>query len=115
MINLFLTNFPIENEKILLYFAQNSKAFQCRLLRQRDDLGLCVLAQTVNSQVAIVESTWCASVRGKKVTLRTGRKGGLHEENDDDCGITRYDKCLLGGIRSRSNSRPVGSCWRCLA
>jgi hypothetical protein len=50
-------------------------------------------------------------VRGKKVTLRMGRKGELHEDTYDDCGITQFDKRLLGGIWSRSNGQPAGSCW----
>jgi hypothetical protein len=61
---------------------------------------LSVLAQTAFSFASSVETTWCASVRGKKVTLRMGRKGGLHEKTYGVCGSTQYDKRMLGGNRS---------------
>ena len=65
---------------------------------------LSVLAQTAFFFAANVENAYCASVRGKKVTLRMGRKGEMHEETDDHCGNTQHDKRLLGGKRKRSNS-----------
>jgi hypothetical protein len=65
---------------------------------------LSVLAQTALFFAASVETAYCASVRGKKVTLRMGRKGEMHEETCDHCGNTQHDKRLLGGKRKRSNS-----------
>ncbi len=73
---------------------------------------LSVLAQTSRINNFSVGTAYCDSVRGKKVTLRMGRKGEMHEEIDDYCGNTQHDKRLLGGKRSRSNSGPDGSCGR---
>lgn len=49
---------------------------------------LSVLAQTSRINNFSVGTAYCASVRGKKVTLRMGRKGEMHEEIDDYCGNT---------------------------
>jgi hypothetical protein len=63
---------------------------------------LCFLAQTATDCAFSVETTYCASVRGKKVTLRMGRKGGLSEKSNRIGGNYQYDKCLLGRLWTRS-------------
>jgi hypothetical protein len=52
---------------------------------------LFFLAQTAFAFSLILKTTYCASVRGKKVTLRMGRKGGLNEKDNHVGGNSQHD------------------------
>jgi hypothetical protein len=64
--------------------------------------ALSFLAQTVSFFDFSVITTYCASVRGKKVTLRMGRKGESNEETYDTGSCTQHYERLLGWFWSRS-------------
>jgi hypothetical protein len=55
----------------------------------RADRLLSVLAQTAETPASSVRDTLRALMRIQQVTLRMGRKGEMHEEIYDVCGIVR--------------------------
>jgi hypothetical protein len=58
--------------------------------------ALSILAQTSGYFASSVGTTLCASVRGKKVTLRKGRKGELNEKDYHAGSNPQHDGHWMG-------------------